>query len=110
MKARLVVNQLKVHPLSKFWFSDVNLHPYSQGFPVFQTHVEANHLLRKGDLFATHALTDEDKEDIRRLSRDPRIVQRLVKSMAPSIHGGRGGGGRGVTSTPDLESAPAFNP
>jgi DNA replicative helicase MCM subunit Mcm2 (Cdc46/Mcm family) len=59
----------------------------AQGFPVFSTHVEANHLLRKGDLFATHNLTDEDKEEIRRLSRDPRITQRIVKSMAPSIHG-----------------------
>ena len=26
----LAFNQLKVHPLSKFWFSDVNLHPYSK--------------------------------------------------------------------------------
>ena len=30
MKARLVVNQLKVHPLSNFWFSDgVNLRRYT---------------------------------------------------------------------------------
>ena len=59
----------------------------AQGFPVFSTHVEANHLLRKGDVFATHNLTDEDKEEIRRLSRDPRITQRIMKSIAPSIHG-----------------------
>ena len=57
------------------------------GFPVFSTHIVANHLLRKGDRFATTALTDEDKEEIRRLSRDPRICQRIVKSVAPSIHG-----------------------
>jgi DNA replication licensing factor MCM2 len=57
------------------------------GFPVFSTHVEANHLLKKSDLYSTHTLTDEDKEEIRRLSRDPRVCQRIVKSMAPSIHG-----------------------
>ncbi len=59
----------------------------SNGFPVFSTHVVANHLLRKGDVFATHNLTDEDKEEIRRLSRDPRIARRIQKSIAPSIHG-----------------------
>ena len=47
--------------------------------------VEANHLLRKGDVYATHNLTDKDKEEIRRLSKDPRIAQRIVKSIAPSI-------------------------
>ena len=57
------------------------------GFPVFSTHVEANHLQRNDDKFATHNLTDEDKEEIRRLSRDPRICQRIVNSIAPSIHG-----------------------
>ena len=57
------------------------------GFPVFNTHIVANHLLRKGDRYATQSLTDEDKEEIRRLSRDPRICQRIIKSIAPSIHG-----------------------
>ena len=28
----MVVNQLKVHPLSKFWFSTANLHPYTAEF------------------------------------------------------------------------------
>jgi DNA replication licensing factor MCM2 len=59
----------------------------SNGFPVFSTHVVANHLLRKGDVFATHNLTDEDKEEIRRLSRDPRSRGGFKKSIAPSIHG-----------------------
>jgi DNA replication licensing factor MCM2 len=59
----------------------------ANGFPVFKTHVEANHLMRKGDVYATNNLTDEDKEEIRRLARDPRVCQRIVKSIAPSIHG-----------------------
>jgi len=59
----------------------------ANGFPVFSTHVEANHLSSTGDKYDTHALTDEDKDEIRRLSRDPRVTQRIVKSIAPSIHG-----------------------
>ena len=57
------------------------------GFPVFSTHVEVNHILRKGDAFATQNLTDDDKHAIRELSQDPRIVQRIINSIAPSIHG-----------------------
>ncbi|XP_024380390.1 DNA replication licensing factor MCM2 [Physcomitrium patens] len=57
------------------------------GFPVFATVVEANYVQKKQDLFAAYKLTDEDKADIQRLSKDPRIGQRLAKSIAPSIFG-----------------------
>ena len=59
----------------------------ANGFPVFSTYVEANHLSRKSDANAATNLTDEDKEEIRRLSRDPQIARRIVRSIAPSIHG-----------------------
>jgi len=59
----------------------------ANGFPVFSTYVEANHLSRKGDANAATNLTDEDKEEIRRLARDPQIARRIIKSIAPSIHG-----------------------
>ena len=59
----------------------------ANGFPVFSTYVEANHLSRKGDVNAATNLTDEDKEEIRLLARDPQIARRIVKSIAPSIHG-----------------------
>lgn len=59
----------------------------ANGFPVFSTYVEANHLSRTGDVNAATNLTDEDKEEIRRLARDPQIARRIVKSIAPSIHG-----------------------
>ena len=59
----------------------------ANGFPVFSTYVEANHLSRKGDVNVATNLTDEDKEEIRRLARDPQIARRIVKSIAPSIHG-----------------------
>lgn len=42
-------------------------------FPVFSTHIEANYVKRKEDLYAISALTDEDRSKIMELSRDPRI-------------------------------------
>ncbi|WWD19331.1 hypothetical protein CI109_103790 [Kwoniella shandongensis] len=57
------------------------------GFPVFSTVLEANHINKKEDLFATVHLTEEDNKMIRNMSRDERIVKRIVKSIAPSIYG-----------------------
>lgn len=47
------------------------------GFPVFATVVEANYVTKKQDLFSALRLTDEDKSDIEKLSKDPRIGQRV---------------------------------
>ncbi|KAM7468806.1 hypothetical protein LguiB_016368 [Lonicera macranthoides] len=57
------------------------------GFPVFATVVEANYVTKKQDLFSAYKLTQEDKEEIEKLSKDPRIGERIVKSIAPSIYG-----------------------
>lgn len=57
------------------------------GFPVFSTVLEANHINKKEDLFASFRLTEEDEKAIRALSRDERIGKRIIKSMAPSIYG-----------------------
>ncbi|KAI3698591.1 hypothetical protein L2E82_42248 [Cichorium intybus] len=57
------------------------------GFPVFATIIEANHVTKKQDLFSAYKLTDEDKKEIEKLSKDPRIGERIVKSIAPSIYG-----------------------
>ncbi|XP_059656509.1 DNA replication licensing factor MCM2 [Cornus florida] len=57
------------------------------GFPVFATVVEANYVTKKHDLFSAYKLTQEDKEEIEKLSKDPRIGERIVKSIAPSIYG-----------------------
>ena len=43
------------------------------GFPVFTTQVEANWLSKSEDKFASFRLTDEDKDEINRLSKDPQI-------------------------------------
>ncbi|EEH47383.2 MCM DNA helicase complex subunit MCM2 [Paracoccidioides brasiliensis Pb18] len=57
------------------------------GFPVFATILEANHLVKSHDQLAGFHLTEEDERKIRTLSRDPQIVDRIVRSIAPSIYG-----------------------
>ena len=47
------------------------------GFPVFATVVEANYVTKKQDLFSAYKLTQEDKEHIKKLSKDPRIRERV---------------------------------
>lgn len=57
------------------------------GFPVYSTIIVANHVAKKGEAFTAARLTDEDRNEIRELARDPRIAQRIIKSIAPSIYG-----------------------
>jgi DNA replication licensing factor MCM2 len=57
------------------------------GFPVYSVNIEANHIQKKGDQYSAARLTDDDKAEIRALARDPRIGERIVKSIAPSIYG-----------------------
>lgn len=57
------------------------------GFPVFSTILEANHVNKKEDQFAAFRLTEEDEKEIRALARDDRIRKRIIKSIAPSIYG-----------------------
>ncbi|ORX38223.1 MCM2/3/5 family-domain-containing protein [Kockovaella imperatae] len=57
------------------------------GFPVFSTVLEANHINKKEDLFAAVRLTEEDEKMIRNMAKDERISKRIIKSIAPSIYG-----------------------
>lgn len=79
------------------------------GFPVFQTVIEANFVAKKEDLFASFRLTEDDEREIRKLAKDDHIGERvrklhtavssyeknffsfitmqIVKSIAPSIYG-----------------------
>ncbi|URE30000.1 DNA replication licensing factor [Musa troglodytarum] len=66
--------------------SDLSLNT-KNGFPVFATVVEANSVTEKQDLFSACKFTDEDKAEIEKLAKDPRIGERIVKSIAPSIYG-----------------------
>ena len=47
------------------------------GFPVFSTQIEANWLSKSEDKYTAFRLTDEDKDEINRLSKDPQIGERL---------------------------------
>ena len=43
------------------------------GFPVFATMVEANWISKSEDKYSAFRLTDDDKEEINKLSKDPTI-------------------------------------
>ncbi|EDS36437.1 DNA replication licensing factor Mcm2 [Culex quinquefasciatus] len=58
-----------------------------QGFPVFATVLIANHMVVKDSKQVVASLTDEDIATIQKLSKDPRISERIIQSMAPSIFG-----------------------
>ena len=57
------------------------------GFPVFATVIEANHVSKKEDAFSPFRLTGDDEDKIRELSRDPQIAKKIIESIAPSIYG-----------------------
>eukprot|EP01031_Cornospumella_fuschlensis_P031068 gene31068-37548_t len=58
------------------------------GLPLFNTLIEAN-CIQKRSGGSTASWTEEDKRAILSLSRDPRIGERIIKSIAPSIYGHR---------------------
>lgn len=57
------------------------------GFPVFATILEANYVVKSHDQLAGFRLTEEDEQEIRKLSKDPKIVDKIIGSIAPSIYG-----------------------
>ncbi|KAF1317116.1 DNA replication licensing factor mcm2, partial [Globisporangium splendens] len=57
------------------------------GFPVFKTVIEANHVERRADVLGSKILTAEDKKAILKLAKNPNIGQILINSIAPSIYG-----------------------
>ncbi|XP_041349090.1 DNA replication licensing factor mcm2-like [Gigantopelta aegis] len=59
----------------------------ANGFPVFATVIQANHITKKDDKMAAACLTDEDIKAIVALSKDERIGERIFASVAPSIYG-----------------------
>ncbi|OLN81138.1 DNA replication licensing factor mcm2 [Colletotrichum chlorophyti] len=57
------------------------------GFPVFATILEANNVVKAHDQLAGFRMTEEDEHEIRKLSKEPGIVDKIINSMAPSIYG-----------------------
>ncbi|XP_078036885.1 DNA replication licensing factor Mcm2 [Augochlora pura] len=58
-----------------------------QGFPVFATVLLANHIHVKDSKQIVESLTEDDISSILSLSKDHRIFDRIVASIAPSIYG-----------------------
>lgn len=58
-----------------------------QGFPVFSTVIFANHLVVKDCKQIVQSLTDDDINAIIKMSKDYRIAERIIASIAPSIYG-----------------------
>ncbi|XP_060524669.1 DNA replication licensing factor Mcm2 [Cylas formicarius] len=57
------------------------------GFPVFSTVIFANHLVVKDCKQIVQSLTDDDISAIIKMSKDHRIADRIIASIAPSIYG-----------------------
>lgn len=57
------------------------------GFPVFATVLEANHVVKSHDQLSGFRLTEQDKDEISALSKDPQIINKIINSIAPSIYG-----------------------
>ncbi|KAK6000753.1 hypothetical protein QM012_003478 [Aureobasidium pullulans] len=57
------------------------------GFPVFATVLEANHVVKSHDQLSGFRLTQDDEDQIRAMSKDPQIINKIINSIAPSIYG-----------------------
>lgn len=57
------------------------------GFPIFATVIIANHVVRHDEKAATDAMTEDDIKAINALSKDERIGERIIASIAPSVYG-----------------------
>ncbi|KTW26243.1 MCM DNA helicase complex subunit MCM2 [Pneumocystis jirovecii RU7] len=57
------------------------------GFPVFATIIEANHINKMYDQFSAFNLTEEDEKAVKQLSKTENIDKRIIASIAPSIYG-----------------------
>ncbi len=54
---------------------------------IYNKYVDINHLYKKQTEFEDLELTEEDIEEVKKLSNDPLIYERIVGSIAPSIYG-----------------------
>lgn len=65
-----------------------NFSKKTNGFPVFNTQIQANCIHKKNST-TNSGLSEDDKRKIRELSQHPQIRERIIKSIAPSIYGHR---------------------
>ena len=64
---------------------DVELNA-QQSFPVFKTELLVNNIRKKND-FRDTDLTEEEVRAIKKLAQQPDIREKIIASLAPSIHG-----------------------
>lgn len=65
---------------------DYNLN-IRMGFPVFSTMIMANNIIKDDEESAMEMLTEQDKKDIKTLSKRPDLDELIFNSIAPSIYG-----------------------
>ncbi|KAG8345830.1 Mini chromosome maintenance protein 2 MCM N terminal domain [Trypanosoma vivax] len=58
-----------------------------QGFPVFTTVLHANNVVRRSAEVDSFRLPDDERARIMDLAKHPSIKRKLIRSIAPSIHG-----------------------
>ncbi|KAF1745531.1 hypothetical protein MXB_192 [Myxobolus squamalis] len=59
----------------------------SQIFPIFMTVIEANYVSQRDSSSILRTLSDEDVKQIIKLSKESGISDKIINSIAPSIHG-----------------------
>lgn len=59
----------------------------NNGFPVFATVIQAVHVSKQAASMTSFRVTDEDIKEIRRLSKEPNIAEKIINSIGPSIYG-----------------------
>lgn len=65
------------------------MHTKGTGFAVFSTIIESNYILRSGDNYNVFSITEEEKEQIIKLSQSDNLEERIFNAIAPAIHGHR---------------------
>lgn len=63
--------------------------PFKKDSKKFDMYMEANHLEPTEQEFEELTLTEEEREEIKELGKDPDIFDRIIDSIAPSIYGHR---------------------
>ncbi len=86
------ITERKTSPGSKIriggWVTEVPINLRTGGKSTkFDLMVEANHVEPVREDFSSIEITKVEVEEIEELSRDPKIYQKLIKSVAPSIFG-----------------------
>lgn len=65
----------------------INETPFKKNSKKFDMYMEANHLEPTEQEFEELSLTEEEREEVKKLGSDPEIFDKITRSIAPSIYG-----------------------